>query len=59
MPAPSRFGEYGGMYVSELLAPALLDLATAWEAGVRRQSTEANVSAHALRTARRTRWPLR
>jgi tryptophan synthase beta chain len=32
MKTASRFGEYGGMYVSELLAPTLLDLAAEWQA---------------------------
>jgi tryptophan synthase beta chain len=32
MKTASRFGEYGGMYVSELLAPTLLELAAEWQA---------------------------
>jgi len=32
MTTAMRFGDYGGMYVSELLAPTLLDLAAEWQA---------------------------
>ena len=32
MKVQSRFGSYGGMFVSELLAPALLELGDAWAA---------------------------
>lgn len=32
MTTATRFGEYGGMYVSELLASTLLDLAAEWQA---------------------------
>lgn len=31
-PAPGRFGPYGGMFVSELLVPALEELSAAWTA---------------------------